>query len=268
MCFTLFHAIYESRVLFTISIVAMCFTLFHMTGVMHVDGTLVSMAGSAFGYFSGLSSFLFGFFIFDNLATYLTVKNTYLGGFWGSFSDLMMLTACWFPGDDDDNKEFKRSLIRWGLAAFALMCGGAGGEITMDAVIEQVQERNMLTSDEAQIVKRLGGSASVPLMWMFEVFETNIHEKSLLGAEFKVDKIESVVMRMRGSISGVLTAVSSFGLTPLPLVHLMSALVKMVRWIPVLLILIIPSHLLTIFCGCKPPPATLPPLDQGGRRYS
>ena len=32
---------------------------------------------------------------------------------------------------------------------------------------------------------------------------------------------------MRGCIGGVLTAVSSFGLTPLPLVHLMSALVKM-----------------------------------------
>ena len=97
----------------------------------------------------------------------------------------------------------------------------------MDEVIEQVKARNMLTTEEAQVVQRLGGSASVPLIWMFEVFETNIHKRNLKGADFKVDKIETVVMRMRGSIGGVLSAVSSFGLTPLPLVHLMSALVKM-----------------------------------------
>jgi hypothetical protein len=47
-------------VLAVIAVVATFFSIFHATGVMHVDATLTAMAASAFGYFSGLSGFLFG----------------------------------------------------------------------------------------------------------------------------------------------------------------------------------------------------------------
>lgn len=140
---------------------------------------------------------------------------------------MMCLSSVWFPSNDKETAEFKKCLIRWGLAALGLMCGSAGGELSTDEVLDQVKQRNMLTEDEAVVIQKLGGSATVPLIWMLEVFETNIHKRKLKGAEFKTDKIENTIMKMRGCIGGVLTAVSSFGLTPLPLVHLMSALVKM-----------------------------------------
>ena len=51
----------------------------------------------------------------------------------------------------------------------------------MDEVIEQVKARNMLTTEEAQVVQRLGGSASVPLIWMFEAVVMQACEDGALG---------------------------------------------------------------------------------------
>jgi hypothetical protein len=39
----------------------------HKTGFMVVDDGLVAQSSAIFGYFAGLSSFLFGFFVFDQL---------------------------------------------------------------------------------------------------------------------------------------------------------------------------------------------------------
>lgn len=212
-------------VLLMVFVIATFFTITHKTNVMHVDATLVGQSSNIFGYFGGLSGFLFGFFIFDNLGTFLTVKNSYLGGFWGGFQELMALTGVWFPETDAKTTEFKKTIIRWGLATFALMCGAADPDCSEEESTGNAVRRGLLTTEEAELVTKMGGNAVVPLLWMFDVYEKNLAPKP--GAAFKVNKIEDKILAMRGGVGGVLTAISSFGLTPLPLVHLMSALVKM-----------------------------------------
>lgn len=186
----------------------------------------VSQSSAIFGYFGGLSGFLFGFFIFDNLGTFTTVKNSYLGGFWGSFQELMILTSVWFPETDDKTKKFKDTIVRWGLATFAMMCGSADPDCSEEECVESCVARGLLTQEEASMVSKMGSNSVIPLLWMFEAYETNLTEKR--GNDFKTHTIETKILGMRSGVGGVLTAVSSFGLTPLPLVHLMSALVKMV----------------------------------------
>jgi hypothetical protein len=61
-----------------------------------------------------------------------------------------------------------------------------------------------------------------------QVLEAQLSTKK--GVDFKVSKAEDKVLMMRNGVGCTLTAVSSFGLTPLPLVHLMSALVKIVSF--------------------------------------
>lgn len=197
----------------------------HTTDVMHVDSSLVSQSDAIFGYFGGLSGFLFGFFIFDNLGTFTTVKNSYLGGFWGAFQDLMVLTSVWFPQSDSKTKLFKDTIVRWGLATLALMCGSADPDCSEEECVDSCVARGLLTQDEADMVSKMGSNAVVPLLWMFEAYSINL--ENIRGSDFKAHSIETKILAMRGGVGGVLTAVSSYGLTPLPLVHLMSALVKM-----------------------------------------
>jgi len=105
------------------------------------------------------------------------------------------------------------------------MCGSADPDCTEEECVNSCVARSLLTQDEADMVTKMGSNAVVPLLWMFDAYEVNLESKR--GTDFKSHSIESKILAMRSGVGGVLTAVSSFGLTPLPLVHLMSALVKM-----------------------------------------
>jgi len=208
-------------------VVAATFIILDHTKTVEMDSNLVGQSASIFSYFGGMSGFLFGFFIFDQLSTFVTVKGTYLGNFWGSFSELSFLTSVWFPEADKKTQEFKSTLVRWGMASFSLMCMGADSDtFTSAKSIDVCVRRGLLTSEEAKAVTAVDGNAMIPLMWMFDVFEVNL--KGHPGADMKIAKIEDKILGMRANISNISTAVSSFGLTPLPLIHLMSALVKAV----------------------------------------
>jgi hypothetical protein len=139
----------------------------------------------------------------------------------------MAMTGVWFPETDAPTTEFKTTIVRWNMASYALMCYTADPDCSTDQGVANCATRGLLTPEEAALVTSLGGNAVLPLQWTLGVFAQNLEGKR--GRDFKMDKIESKVLQIRGSIGNALTAVSSFGLTPLPLVHLMSALVKMVR---------------------------------------
>jgi hypothetical protein len=196
----------------------------HKSGIMLIGGALVGISASIFDYYGGLSGFLFGFFVFDNLGTFVNLKNNQLGGFWGAFQDVMTLLGAWFPETDDKTKLLKFTIVRWGLAALALMAGTAGGDMSEAENIADAQRRKLLTAEEAAQVTTLGGMPIAPLVWMFNVLESNLKDKR--GGDIKINKIEDKIINMRGGIGGVLVSTSSFGLTPFPLVHMMSALVK------------------------------------------
>jgi len=195
--------------------------------LMTIDPALVSSSAEVFNYFSGLSAFIFGFFVFAQLGSFLSIKNDMVGGFWGAFQDLSSLTGAWLPGTDTKTKAIKETIVRWGLASFALMCGEANPEVP-DAKtnVERAVQRSLLTKQEAAQVLEAGGNPAVPLIWMLDIYETSLHGKP--GADFKVNKAEDKILLMRSGVGNTLTAVSSYGLLPLPLVHLMSALVKLV----------------------------------------
>ena len=138
----------------------------------------------------------------------------------------MAMTGIWFPEKDAATTEFKTTIVRWNMATYALMCYTADPDCTTDQGVANCATRGLLTPEEASLVTSLGGNAVLPLQWVMGVYAKNLDNHR--GRDFKMDKIESKILQSRGSIGGALTAVSSFGLTPLPLVHLMSALVKMV----------------------------------------
>lgn len=138
----------------------------------------------------------------------------------------MAMTGIWFPEKDAATTEFKTTVVRWNMATYALMCYTADPDCAPDQGVANCAARGLLTPEEAALVTSLGGNAVLPLQWVMGVYAKNLDNRR--GRDFKMDKIESKILQIRGSIGGALTAVSSFGLTPLPLVHLMSALVKMV----------------------------------------
>lgn len=198
----------------------------HNTETMLISPELVGQSAAIFDYFGALSGFLFGFFVFDNLANFVTVKNSYLGGFWGAFNELVVMMCYWVPGTSDDDKSFKEVVVRYGLAGFNLMCLHAAGSFTEAENVDICKSRNLLTEQEAAHVKEMGCHAATPVLWIFRLFENKLAGSR--GDGFKLGKAEDKINAMRSGIGNVLTAISSYGLTPLPLVHLMSALVKIV----------------------------------------
>lgn len=196
----------------------------HKTGFMVVDDGLVAQSSAIFGYFAGLSSFLFGFFVFDQLGVFVTVKNVYVGGYMASFSELMFLTSSWLDSNDPKTQLFKETVVRWGMATFALMCGNADPESSDEDDIKLCEARGLLTAEEAAVVRKANARTITPLLWMLDCYETNL--AGLPGSDFKVHKAENKINGMRGAVGSVLNAVGNWGQTPLPLVHLMSALVK------------------------------------------
>lgn len=201
------------------------FMLMHKSNVMLIDKVLVGQAANIFGYFGGMSGFLFGFFVFSRLGAFISVKNNALGGFWGNFQDLTALVGIWWPQTDSQTQEFKQTIVRWGMAAFNLLCGVADPDVTVEESIDECIQRNLLTSEEAAQVRASPACLpNIPLLWMMGVFEENL--KGMRASDWKMDKLENKVLGMRGSVSGTLGAVSNFGQLPLPLVHLMSALIK------------------------------------------
>lgn len=214
-------------VLALVAITATVMVSLHNSQIMVLDSTIVGQSADIFGYFGGLSGFLFGFFVFDNLATYVNLKNNVLGGFWGAFQDTMSLTGAWIPETDEKSMQFKETIVRWGLAALALMTTSAAGDYTPEQGVEEAMRRGLLTADEAELVRRTGYFPQTTLICMLGAFETKLANSSV-RADIKINKIEDKINTMRGCIGGVLDTVSAWGLTPLPLVHLMSALVKIV----------------------------------------
>jgi len=195
----------------------------HKSGFMHLEPALMGQAAGTFGYFSGLSGFLFGFFIFNGLGGYMTVKNNYLGGFWGASQELLMLVSTYFPGPE--HNVLKETVVRWTMAAFTLMCGHVG-EYTFPELMALVEKRQLLTRDETQVVTKHGGNVVQILMWSMTSIKYQIYKHGLKGPDGKCGSIEAKIMAQRSAVGGVLTACSTYGQTPLPLVHLMSALVK------------------------------------------
>ena len=197
----------------------------HKSGFMHIEAGLMGQASNLFSYFTGLSGFLFGFFIFNGLGGYNTIKNNYLGGFWGGAQNLMVLVPTFFP--EPEHAELRETIIRWTMASFTLMCGLVTDGLSYEKLMDLLEKRNLLTIDETQMMNGYHGNPNVPLMWAMMSLKAQIYKYDLPGPHHKGVALEKTLLAMRGSIGGVLTACSTFGQTPLPLVHLMSALVKM-----------------------------------------
>lgn len=206
-------------------VVALVFIIGDMTNLLTIDSSLVAQSANIFAYFSGLAGFLFGFFIFNNLALFNHVKNICVGGFWSNYLDLMILTGVWFPGKDHKTKAFKESVVRWGMATFFVMCGAADPDRSEEDVVKQAVGRGLLTKEEGATLTHMGGHPEVPLLWVIDAFKPML--VSLPGAGVKAGTVNAKIMAMRKGASGALVAVSHAGLQPLPLVHLMALLVKL-----------------------------------------
>lgn len=209
----------------TTLLIAAYFTVTHKNGWVIVDASLVGQSATIFAYFSGLSGFLFGFFVFDALGTYANVKNNCIGGFMGAFADLCLVTSAWLPGTDKKTVEFKETVVRWGMACFWLTCGAADVDVSEDQNVERCVAKELLTKKEAEMIKQMGSNSVVPLLWILDSYEPVLAK--LPSPTVKGGSVELWVMNMRSGMGGALVAVSSAGLAPLPLVHLMSLLVKL-----------------------------------------
>lgn len=205
-------------------VVAATFVVLDRSAVLPLDAAIAAQAASVFAYFSGLSSLLFGYFVFNQLSAFLAVKTGYLDGFMSAFGDLVCLVSVWLPGTDAPTAVVKQTLVRWGLAAFALMCGTASPEGSGPDATAHCVARGLLSAPEALLVAAHHHDATTPLLWMHAALEAQL--LGTPGEGFKRYKAQDKLLAMKNNLGGVLTAVSPFGNQPLPLVHLMSALVK------------------------------------------
>jgi hypothetical protein len=197
-------------------------------GFIEVDATLINMSAAVFGYFGSLMGFLFGYFVFTSVAQAAACKNNGVGGYMAAFCNLMLLTGAWFPEDDQKTKEFKREILRLALSMFALVCG-EGAEKPKDEVVSEVVARGLLTDSEAKVVRSVtGGHCNVPLIWIHQAYRLMLDKQSppdpCLAA--RMDRVEICTTAARGGIGTILSLASGWGHPPLPLVHMMSGLVK------------------------------------------
>jgi hypothetical protein len=201
------------------------FIIAHKINIMHVGDSVVGQTAAIFGYFGGLAGFLFGFFVFSRLGGFIALKNNCLGGFWGAFQDLMALVGIYWPSSDPKTAELKGTVVRWGMASYNLMCGVSDPDVAATECVEECVQRNLLTQEEAALcLASPAALAFTPLLWIVGVLESNV--AGLRASDWKMDKLEDKVLGMRMGIGGVLGGVGYFGQFPLPLVHLMSALIK------------------------------------------
>jgi len=196
--------------------------------IIEIDPALVAMSAAVFGYFGSLMGFLFGYFVFTSVAQANSCKNNGVGGYMAAFANLMMLTGAWFPEDDVETKDFKREILRLALSMFALVCG-EGHETPKEQVIQEVVARGLLTDVEAKVVKEAtGGHCNVPLIWIHQAFRKKMDKQvpadPCLAA--RMDRVEMQTCAARGGIGTILSLASGWGHPPLPLVHMMSGLVK------------------------------------------
>jgi len=220
------YVLKQSKFIFMVTaFIASTFVLGDAFNLLIIDSSLVNQSANIFFYFSGLAGFLFGFFIFNNLAKFNYMKNNCVGAFWGNFLDLCVLTGAWFPSKDKATIEFKQSIVRWGMATFFLMCASADPSKSEEDVVNEALARQLLTKEEADTMTRMGGHPEVPLLWMIDAYEPLVETLPAKGV--KPGSVNSKIMAMRQGVGGVLISVSHSGLQPLPLVHLMAMLVKL-----------------------------------------
>ena len=191
------------------------------------DGSLTELQAKIseiHNFFGGLTGFLFAYFVFTQLSDYNTIKGVHLGDFTGAAINLVFLTNRWVPGNAVGSKElaFKETVLRWIMAVYALTCYVASDTPKMAPAeaLAKVVEKKYLTAKEAAAVAEAGHNVCAPLFWIPPAYE------SMLASDARVAKATGYVLSMRRGVGGVLTAVSSYGQFPLPLVHLMSAFVK------------------------------------------
>lgn len=206
--------------------------------VIHVDSKLVAVAGNAFSYFGALMGFLFGYFVFDNVSKAKFIKDYGVGGYMGAFTNLMLLTGAWFPETDAETMHFKDEMLRLGCSVMGLFAS-FGSEKDADSVSQDITNlvaREMLTEAEADYIRR-NQFASVPIVWMESAFKYQILKKvksdPMIPADYKaneytrmIGQVDTLLLGMRGGSGTVLAGVTGWGHQPLPLVHLMSGLVK------------------------------------------
>ena len=121
------------------------------------------------------------------------------------------------------NSPMRHNFYAYGISPFSFLF--IQDETTMEIVEAKAIDKGLLDKNEIAAAR---GNAVIPLLWISKAITDRIYAEKLPGAEHKETAVRTLLLGMRSGIGGVACACSSFGLTPLPLVHLMSALVKMV----------------------------------------
>lgn len=192
------------------------------------DGALAATQSSVttlHGYFGGMLGFIFGYFVFNQLGACNATKKC-LSNFLGALLHMVILGNNWFksiePGSTD--VEVKTQVIRWGMISYVMVCDMGAGRSAEQAA-DLAMEKGYLTPEEYAVMAELGFRPDMPLLWIIPLMQESIVDVG--GLDGRLDKVENLVLAMRGGIGGVLTNVSSFGQPSYPLIVLMSALVKL-----------------------------------------
>jgi hypothetical protein len=221
-CYSLTQALIIMAITFVVSFA--CFVMVEIEIFTVGDGSMMTVAsavGLIYTYFGGLTALLFVYFVFTSLGGYNTVKNDHFGLLSGGMVNLIILTCSWLPSKEKEFMDFKERIVRWGLAAFALTAWVASGNLSRSEAVGRAVEFDFLTGSEAEAMKESDFHPASPVMWMVPAYE------KMIKSDFKMDEVAHIVLQLKAGVCSTLNDVSSYTQAPLPLIHLMSALVKL-----------------------------------------
>lgn len=172
-------------------------------------------------YFSALMGIVFGFYVFNALQDWWSVRKEGVGQAWGCVSDLCMLAAI-HTGPED--VILRQKTIRYGLASFALMFKEAQKRSTLGDLID----RGLLTYAEARTLQHVPNKAMAVWVWIGLLWKHKVDTTPELylkgGAEFN-RVIDGIVVQARQALQLVHTFIEVQ--LPVGFVHLLAVVMKL-----------------------------------------
>lgn len=140
---------------------------------------------------------------------WLAMRREVLGGLWVAVADLALLLGAHLP--EPENRPLKTLVLRYGLASFEILFGGAAPDLAV------LQKRGLLSEEECEILEPLHAKAQVPWVWICLIFQ-RLASSGKLSSRMLV-KFYEVCATGRAACNKA--TIFQFSQFPLPYVHLL-----------------------------------------------
>lgn len=143
------------------------------------------------------------------ISRWFAMRREVLGGLWAAVSDLALLLGAHLP--EPENRPLKTLVLRYGLASFEILFGGAAPDLGA------LQKRGLLSEEECEMLEPVHAKAQVPWVWICLVFQ-RLASSEKLSSRLLV-KFYNVCAAGRAACNRATNF--QFSQLPMPYVHLL-----------------------------------------------